>query len=87
MILTIFFIYTHSVDCVWSDWSMATTCSKSCGGGKQLQTRTIAEHEQNGGALCTGENIQEIDCNTNGCTVGNSLSLHLYEMKKTWYLL
>ena len=66
---------------------MATTCSKTCGGGKQLQTRTIAEHEQNGGALCTGENIQEIDCNTNGCTVGNSLSLHLYEIKKFWHLL
>ena len=60
---------------------MATTCSKSCGGGKQLQTRSIAKHEQNGGALCTGENIQEIDCNTNGCIVGNSLSLHLYDIK------
>ena len=61
----------HVVDCEWSGWSDATTCSKTCGGGKQTQTRTIVRHEENGGAVCVGENMQEIDCNTEECPSGN----------------
>ena len=64
---------------------MATTCSKSCGGGKQLQTRTIANYEENGGALCTGENIQESDCNIQSCLVGNPLLIYLDELKKNFF--
>ena len=62
----------YQVDCEWSDWSNATTCSKTCGGGKQFQTRIIVTAEENGGAVCIGENIQEIDCNTKECPSGNS---------------
>ena len=56
---------------MWGDWSMSSTCSKTCGGGKQLQTRTIKTHEENGGSACSGENIQEIDCKPDACPTGN----------------
>ena len=55
------------VDCQWSDWSITTTCSKTCGGGKQLQTRTIVKRAENDGAMCTGGFVREIDCNTQEC--------------------
>ena len=62
------------MDCEWSSWSNATTCSKTCGGGTQFQTRTIVAHEENGGTFCKGENMQEIGCNAEQCPVGNNLS-------------
>ena len=52
-----------------------TTCSKTCGGGTQLHTRTIVKHEENDGAFCTGENLQEIECNTDNCPAGNIISV------------
>ena len=52
-----------------------TTCSKTCGGGTQLYTRTIVKHEENDGAFCTGENLQEIECNTDDCPAGNIITI------------
>ena len=66
----------RQVDCVWSAWSPATSCTKTCGGGKKLQTRTIIKHEQNGGDECVNwrkHNVKETDCNTDECPPGKSL--------------
>ena len=57
---------------------MSSTCSKTCGTGKQLQTRTITTHEENGGSACSGENIQEIDCNADACPTGNCIATKNY---------
>ena len=63
----------YQVDCEWSEWSAATSCTKTCDTGKHLQTRTILTHERDGGAKCPGENIREMDCNTNSCPPGKFL--------------
>ena len=63
-------ILQYQVDCEWSEWSAATSCTKTCDTGKHLQTRTILTHERDGGAKCPGENIREMDCNTNSCPPG-----------------
>ena len=75
-------IAQYQVDCEWSGWGNATTCSKSCGGGKHFQTRTIVTHEENGGAVCNGENMQEINCNVEQCPTGIDLRMRLAFNKK-----
>ena len=55
------------IDCVVGKWSNLGTCSKSCGGGQQLRTRTVVTKPKYGGKACppTKENIA---CNTQSCS-------------------
>jgi len=55
------------VDCVWSEYGNWTQCSKSCGGGTQLQTRTIVTQALNGGKSCDGINTNLQICNEFPC--------------------
>ena len=75
------------VNCEWSGWSNTTTCSKTCGGGKQFQTRTIVTHEENGGAFCIGESMQEIDCNSEKCPAGNIFSALFLSQKNELFFM
>jgi hypothetical protein len=58
------------INCVgsWSGWS---TCDKTCGGGTQSRTYTIATAAQNGGTQCpTTNGARETQaCNTQACPV------------------
>jgi thrombospondin type 1 repeat protein len=40
------------IDCVVSDWTDWSKCSKDCGGGTQQRTRKVSTPAQNGGAGC-----------------------------------
>ena len=66
----------NPVNCVLSDWKNSGTCSKSCGGGKQKQTKSIITQAQNGGTPCPASSELErlIDCNTQACPVNCVLS-------------
>ena len=55
-----------SVDCQWNDWDEGD-CSKPCGGGLRNNTRTEKVAAENGGAACVGENVEEVECNTQEC--------------------
>lgn len=57
------------VNCVVSDWSQWTTCSKSCGGGTQTRNRTIEVPAANGGTACPTEMSQTQVCNAHVCPV------------------
>ena len=49
----------------WGEWS---SCSASCGGGTQSRSATCTNPAPaNGGANCTGSNIETRDCNTQAC--------------------
>ena len=59
----------HSpVDGQWSDWSVPSTCSVTCGTGTRTKTRTCDNPAPaHGGAQCIGssdetEACQEVDC-------------------------
>ncbi len=54
------------VDCVVSDWSEFSECSKSCGGGTQTRTRTISVKPENGGKECPVLTESKV-CNTESC--------------------
>eukprot|EP01127_Copromyxa_protea_P011653 TRINITY_DN294_c0_g1_i1.p1 TRINITY_DN294_c0_g1~~TRINITY_DN294_c0_g1_i1.p1 ORF type:complete len:1674 (-),score=432.23 TRINITY_DN294_c0_g1_i1:61-4824(-) len=57
------------VDCVLGDWSAWGSCSASCGGGTQTQSRSVVTAAANGGAACTGATSQSQKCNTQACPV------------------
>ena len=54
------------VDCVVSDWGDWTTCTKSCGGGQESQSRSIVVTPTSGGAQC-GTLSQTRSCNNQAC--------------------
>jgi hypothetical protein len=57
------------VDCQVSDESAEGTCSKQCGGGTQIWTRSILVQAVGGGAACptAEERFEEKPCNTQPC--------------------
>ena len=61
------------VDCILSDWSDWSSCSKSCGGGTHTRTRNIKQKPLNGGAPC-GPLEDTQDCNPQKCSVDCKLS-------------
>jgi hypothetical protein len=54
------------VDCVMSEWSGWSKCSKECESGIKIKTRSIITKAKNGGKGC--DTVQEEDsCNTGSC--------------------
>ena len=63
------------IHCQYSNWRNDGGCSKSCGGGRQKQIRTITRHSAHGGNTCdTSDNnlIRHQDCNTAPCIDRNN---------------
>merc|ERR1712236_95535 len=57
------------VDGGWSDWTSSGSCSKTCGMGEQVQTRTCDNPvPMNGGDECLGETSQTVECNIEPCS-------------------
>ena len=61
------FSYSILVDCKWDNYGEWSSCSKTCGGGKQTRTRTKIRDKAQGGEECTGTNTDARDCNTEAC--------------------
>ena len=53
-------------ECLTTDWTDFTPCSKSCGLGSQTRTRNFISQQDN----CTDSLIEVRDCNV-GCCSGN----------------
>jgi Spondin-like TSP1 domain/Thrombospondin type 1 domain/Tyrosine-protein kinase ephrin type A/B receptor-like len=56
------------VDCVVSNWSDYSECTKNCGTGTQMRTRKILKDSLNGGTPCPNL-IEYSNCNTQPCPV------------------
>ena len=63
-------MHIYLVDCVWDDYDEWSICTKTCGGGEQSRTRLIKIQAENGGILCTGDEIDTQSCNTDSCPGG-----------------
>ena len=62
-----------ATDCVLSQWSAWSACSKACGGGSQSQTRSVITLPSNGGAVCGALTATQA-CNTQPCPVDCAVS-------------
>ena len=60
------YIYNPLTDCVVSNWSDWSSCSKTCGGGNRSRSRTVTTEPKNGGTVCPSL-IEEGKCNTEEC--------------------
>merc|ERR1719150_1485424 len=54
--------YHDLPSCKMGDWGNVGTCSKSCGGGEQVQSRQC-----NGNSCGSADNMRTIDCNEQKC--------------------
>ena len=62
------FITSILVDGAWTPWSAWSSCTVSCGGGKQTRGRTCTDPSPaHGGALCVGDENESKACNTIQC--------------------
>ena len=58
----------HDVDCVLSEWKNITKCTKSCGGGTQLEQKHILVPHDNNGKKCPNiPPTKTTNCNTHPC--------------------
>ena len=54
------------MDCVWGHWSPWISCSKTCGGGTTIKSRTKIKDEENGGN-CSGSGSEIETCKRQPC--------------------
>lgn len=61
----------------YSEWSVFSPCTLTCGGGKQYRTRTCTRPSpQYGGLNCSGlgPEREDVDCNQNPCPINGGYS-------------
>jgi hypothetical protein len=56
------------IDCLTSDWSDFSKCTRACGKGENKRVRSIIKRAANGGKAC-GPTIQYTFCNTQRCSI------------------
>eukprot|EP00929_Paragymnodinium_shiwhaense_P001919 TRINITY_DN102123_c0_g1_i1.p1 TRINITY_DN102123_c0_g1~~TRINITY_DN102123_c0_g1_i1.p1 ORF type:complete len:889 (+),score=217.71 TRINITY_DN102123_c0_g1_i1:80-2746(+) len=59
-------------DCKMAGWSGWAACSRPCGGGEQLRTRSVAQTSRNGGKPCAVA-VEARSCNIQACANDCSL--------------
>ena len=64
VLLTLLF-FSVAVNCVWNHWVYGQ-CSKTCGNGTQIKTRTKQAVESNGGT-CPGQHTETVKCYIQDC--------------------
>jgi len=55
------------VDCVLSDWSAWTKCTRTCGSGQSSRSRVVLQEPQAGGKPCSGVLTVLKSCNSDPC--------------------
>ena len=66
--MNVVYLYLSAIDGKWSEW-IVPECSKKCGGGIRVKTKTCTNPKpQYGGKECDGDAPKEEQaCNTDPC--------------------
>ena len=64
--MSVVFYILSIVDCKWGEW-VIEQCSKSCGGGVQIDSRENIQEQMFGGKPCDGNSTRQNECNTEEC--------------------
>nr|XP_040563799.1 uncharacterized protein LOC121114036 isoform X11 [Lepeophtheirus salmonis] len=59
---------TCPVNCEWSNFGQWSSCSATCGGGRQTRRRNIRRRASGSGRPCLGEKAETRSCSTNPCS-------------------
>ena len=63
-----FLLLCVTVNGGWTEWTLWTTCTKTCGSGSTMRNRTCTNPSTTyGGMDCKGTGDELILCNTNRC--------------------
>ena len=62
------------VDCKWGDYGDWSLCSKTCGEGEKVRTRSKSIEASNGGTECEGTTAETVICNDQLCS-GNQKNI------------
>ncbi|CAB4062518.1 unnamed protein product [Lepeophtheirus salmonis] len=60
---------TCPVNCEWSNFGQWSSCSATCGGGRQTRRRNIRRRASGSGRPCLGEKAETRSCSTNPCSI------------------
>lgn len=55
-------------DCKLTDWTDWSVCSKTCGGGEHLRTRSVTQYPAHGGKECSHSIEEVVECNRHSCS-------------------
>lgn len=67
----------------WSSWSLWSSCSVTCGGGRQSRVRTCTNPAPaNGGKDCKGASSETQACGTKLCPGNMAKILHISKQFK-----
>eukprot|EP00930_Biecheleria_cincta_P043973 TRINITY_DN30169_c0_g2_i1.p1 TRINITY_DN30169_c0_g2~~TRINITY_DN30169_c0_g2_i1.p1 ORF type:complete len:1516 (+),score=202.90 TRINITY_DN30169_c0_g2_i1:88-4635(+) len=56
-------------DCKWTDWTVWSDCNPTCGDATRKRFRGISSPRIGGGANCSGEVVQGMECSPQPCAV------------------
>ncbi|CAD7922583.1 unnamed protein product [Amoebophrya sp. A120] len=62
-------------DCVLSEWSSWSSCSKDCGGGQKNRTRVVVTEAAHLGKPCSGSLVETEACNDAACVAKRDCEL------------
>ncbi|XP_048736196.2 coadhesin-like [Ostrea edulis] len=78
----------QKVDGGWSSWGEVLKCSKPCGGGIRIMSRTCNNPvPANGGLFCPGSSVQTSACNEQPCKVSSTQRPFVTLPSKMWVTL
>ena len=82
----IYFVLYYTVDGGWGNWTITTECTRSCGGGILVMSRSCCNPTPYcNGKQCSGASSMRLTCNTQCCKGKNNIHTILHQYSITCF--